>query len=118
MECLLRLANLWPTEHFTRVCLLGQRSVWQGNCVVVDGVGELTVWQDYLGEFDIAIDDIFANGHPVQEVWYLSKRWVAHADAPLAKMVYSQVQTQNNKNIWTGPNAILHSGPCKSFSNP
>ena len=38
---------------------------------------EATCWdkdrfgKDYLGEFDVAIEDIFANGQVVQEVGYL-----------------------------------------------
>ena len=30
--------------------------------------------QDYLGEFDVSLEEVFANGQPTQEVGYLL-RW-------------------------------------------
>ena len=65
---------------------------------------EATCWDkdrfrnDYMGEFDVAVEDIFANGKVVQEV---SPRYTKEsndvADIVSAAMVHSQRSKQRKK---------------------
>jgi phosphatidylserine decarboxylase len=52
------------------------------HCVMVEG----TCWdkdrfgKDYMGEFDLMLEDIFCNGQSVQEVSWRNSRHKLHAD--------------------------------------
>ena len=49
--------------------------------------------KDYLGEFDVVVEDIFANGQTVQEVSYLEA--VVDLELTLkASLVYVGVETE------------------------
>ena len=70
--------------------------------------------KDYMGEFDVALEEIFKNGQTTQEV---GKRGHAHqnvADCQLAQVVQTSVEKiweEEQCHFWRGTASILH---CRS----
>lgn len=68
--------------------------------------------KDYLGEFDVALEDVFENGQIVQEVGYPISLHDRFTNTFLAQMVHPEVKAQNRKekgvhDFGRGPDAVL-----------
>jgi hypothetical protein len=68
--------------------------------------------KDYMGEFDIAVEDIFANGKLHQEVRLLNISVILQLliCGSTAEMVQAQIETQRQQEepcFWGSSNAVL-----------